>query len=281
MTRISPPCSSSGRRGRAPARLEWRVPHPALPFPPPRRPDTPSARHAPACRGTAASGAAQPRSAPFFNELHQVRRERRLRLASYDHAVPFLLNDDLLAYLTLVGVRIIAPGVRTPALGPLQRGARGRFRYNQEGAQVDRRVQPGLYSRLPVIPDFRARPFKFSSSASAVSRPLLSRMIPALRCMTVWSADCTANGFSPFAFSKGASAARIVASISASGMPGAPPRFPAAYSPARRPNTSRSLRELPPSRLAPCIPPPTSPTAKSPEIVASCVSASTLTPPIM
>src|SRR5438128_823327 len=169
MTRISPPCSSSGRRGRAPARLEWRVPHPALPFPPPRRPDTPSARHAPACRGTAASGAAQPRSAPFFNELHQVRRERRLRLASYDHAVPFLLNDDLLAYLTLVGVRIIAPGVRSPA----------------------------------------------------------------------------------------------------------------AYSPARRPNTSRSLRELPPSRLAPCIPPPTSPTAKSPEIVASCVSASTLTPPIM
>src|SRR5207245_8920603 len=101
MTRISPPCSSSGRRGRAPARLEWRVPHPALPFPPPRRPDTPSARHAPACRGTAASGAAQPRSAPFFDALHQVRRERRLRLASSAHAAPFLLNDHPLASLTL------------------------------------------------------------------------------------------------------------------------------------------------------------------------------------
>src|SRR2546429_7891412 len=113
MTLIAPPCSTSGRRGRAPARLEWRVPHPALPFPPPRRPDTPSARHAPACRGTAASGAAQPRSAPFFNELHQVRRERRLRLASFAHAVPFLLNDGLLGDLEPVGVRLIGPGART------------------------------------------------------------------------------------------------------------------------------------------------------------------------
>src|SRR5256884_3190694 len=160
MTRIPPPCSSSGRRGRALARLEGRVPHQALPFPPPRRPDTPSARHAPACRGTAASGAAQPRSAPFFNELHQLRRERRLRLASYDHARPFLLNDDLLAFLTLVGVRIIAPGVRTPALGPLQRGARGRFRYNQEGAQVDRRVPAGIVLAAPGDPRFPSASFQ-------------------------------------------------------------------------------------------------------------------------
>src|SRR5437660_12048250 len=107
MTRISPPCSSSGRRGRAPARLEWRVPHPPLPFPPPRRPDTPSARDAPACRGTAASGAPHPRSAPSVNDLHPVGRARRLRLASYDHAGPFVLNDALLAYLTLVGVRML------------------------------------------------------------------------------------------------------------------------------------------------------------------------------
>src|SRR5436853_6899975 len=160
MTRISPPCSSSGRRGRAPARLEWRVPRAALPFPPPRRPERPSARHAPACRGTAPSGAAQPRSARFFDELHQVRRERRLRLASYDHAVPCLLNDDLLAYLTLVGVGIIAPGVRTPALGPLQRGARGRFRYNQEGAQVDRRVPAGIVLAAPGDPRFPSASFQ-------------------------------------------------------------------------------------------------------------------------
>src|SRR2546423_15330371 len=111
MTRISPPCSSSGRRGRAPARLEWRVPHPALPFPPPRRPDTPSARHAPACRGTAASPPAQPRTAPFFNELHQVRRERRPPLTSTDPPVPFLLMTDLLANLPSVVVRVFAPGV--------------------------------------------------------------------------------------------------------------------------------------------------------------------------
>ena len=51
--------------------------------------------------------------------------------------------------------------------------------------------------------------------------------------------------------------------------------------PARRPKTSRSDSELPPSRLAPCMPPATSPAANSPGTVAASVSASTRTPPIM
>src|SRR5213596_2333884 len=74
---------------------------------------------------TAASGADLSRSGPFLDELHQVRRQRRLRLASYQHTVPFRLYDDLLARLALVGVRIIAAGMGTAALVPLQRGARG------------------------------------------------------------------------------------------------------------------------------------------------------------
>src|SRR5439155_309478 len=54
----------------------------------------------------------------------------------------------------------------------------------------------------------------------------------------------------------------------------------AAYVPARRPKTSRSESELPPRRLAPWSPPPTSPAAKRPGTVAACDSGSTRTPPI-
>ena len=54
----------------------------------------------------------------------------------------------------------------------------------------------------------------------------------------------------------------------------------AAYSPARLPNTSRSDKELPPRRLAPCIPPATSPAANRPGTVVAWLSASTSTPPM-
>src|SRR6185503_19552433 len=114
---------------------------------------------------------------------------------------------------------------------------------------------------------------------SVRSSPALSRMIPALRCITACSAAWTANGFSP-SRSNGTSASCTACSTSWSGIAGAAPRLPAAYWPARRPNTSRSLSELPPSRLAPCMPPPTSPAAYRPGTVDSWVSASTLTPPM-
>ena len=51
--------------------------------------------------------------------------------------------------------------------------------------------------------------------------------------------------------------------------------------PGRRPKTSRSDSELPPSRFAPCMPPAHSPAAKRPGTVDAAVSASTRTPPIM
>ena len=65
------------------------------------------------------------------------------------------------------------------------------------------------------------------------------------------------------------------------GVPVRPSAKSAAPMPARRPKTMRSESELPPRRLAPCMPPDTSPMAKSPGTVAACVSASTRTPPIM
>ena len=58
-------------------------------------------------------------------------------------------------------------------------------------------------------------------------------------------------------------------------------RIRAAYSPARLPKTSRSERELPPSRFAPCRPAAHSPAAKRPGTSDIWESASTLTPPIM
>ena len=57
--------------------------------------------------------------------------------------------------------------------------------------------------------------------------------------------------------------------------------YAAAPAPARRPKTRRSVSEFPPRRFDPCIPPATSPAAKSPGTpIAAAVSGSTSTPPI-
>src|SRR6266705_2648225 len=81
---------------------------------------------------------------PFLNECHEFRGDRGLLLAPHCHAVPFFLNHDLLARLSLVGVGIVAARVAAPALGALERGARGRLGDHQERAQVDRRVPAGI-----------------------------------------------------------------------------------------------------------------------------------------
>jgi hypothetical protein len=81
----------------------------------------------------------------------------------------------------------------------------------------------------------------------------------------------------------GASASACAASMSASDTFGRLAIFfalVAADSPARRPNTSRSDSELPPSRFDPCMPPATSPAAYRPGTVDSPVSGATSTPPI-
>lgn len=82
---------------------------------------------------------------------------------------------------------------------------------------------------------------------------------------------------------RSASAAAVSTSMSSTGgrEPARPAAYSAACSPARRPNTSRSERELPPSRLEPCIPPATSPAANRPGTPrAAAVSDSTAIPPI-
>ena len=96
--------------------------------------------------------------------------------------------------------------------------------------------------------------------------------------------DWIVYGFSPPWTWNGASACSWAASASASETDGrfvpSPCTYAAACSPARLPNTSRSDRELPPSRLEPCMPPETSPTANRPGTRDSWVSGSTSTPPI-
>src|SRR6266568_1622982 len=85
--------------GSAPAPPGSCAPRRARPCPRQRRPGTPSARHAPACRGTAETTAVQPRLFPFLNEVHEIGGKRRLRLTPDRHAGAFLLYDDLLACL--------------------------------------------------------------------------------------------------------------------------------------------------------------------------------------
>jgi len=75
--------------------------------------------------------------------------------------------------------------------------------------------------------------------------------------------------------------AASTSAASTAGVPLRPSAKSAAPKPARRPKTMRSESELPPRRFAPCMPPATSPAAKSPGTVAAWVSASTRTPPIM
>ena len=78
----------------------------------------------------------------------------------------------------------------------------------------------------------------------------------------------------------GAAAAASVIACSSSGAARTCCARVAAAAPARRPKTSRSDSELPPSRLEPCMPPEHSPTAYRPVTALSSVSASTSTPPM-
>ena len=104
--------------------------------------------------------------------------------------------------------------------------------------------------------------------------------------MVCWTSACTVYGFSPPVRCSGASASARASASAASVAAGLPPaslrvpRYATAPMPARRPKTSRSDRELPPSRLEPCMPPDTSPAANRPGRLEAAVSGSTSTPPI-
>ena len=101
--------------------------------------------------------------------------------------------------------------------------------------------------------------------------------------MIVCSSPWMAYGLSPSARSSGSSAtaaADVRAASGTAGRAGRADTYSAAPSPDRRPKTIRSDSELPPSRLDPCMPPDTSPTANRPGTEAAPVSGSTSTPPI-
>ena len=110
------------------------------------------------------------------------------------------------------------------------------------------------------------------------------RMMPTRSLIVCWISWWTVYGFSPPSRSSGARISPRAASSSASGAVGRaviPFRYPAAPAPARRPKTSRSDSELPPSRFEPCMPPDTSPAANRPGTPGTAaVSGSTSTPPI-
>jgi hypothetical protein len=98
--------------------------------------------------------------------------------------------------------------------------------------------------------------------------------------MTVWRSCWTAYGFSPPSRSNGRQRGcrRLGDGPLVERRGGDLLRAARAAAPARRPNTSRSDSELPPSRFEPCIPPATSPAAYSPGTTAAAVSGLDLHP---
>src|SRR2546425_6459113 len=142
MSRTSPPCSSSARRGPAPVRLEWRARRRARPSLRRWRLRTLSARRAPGCRGTGARDVARTRSGPFLDESREISRDRWLRFTLHGHARAFLPYHNLLACLALIGIGIIAPRMGATALGSLQCGACRGFGHDYQRPQVDRRMPP-------------------------------------------------------------------------------------------------------------------------------------------
>src|SRR5438552_6552293 len=138
------------------------------------------------------------------------------------------------------------------------------------------RCQPGLKS---LEPSTRIRSQRSRNSrifARPLSRSSRLRKIPTRLCIVSVRSRCTAYGLSPSGRSKNASISAVASSICRSSNAPGPvrPARSAAASPARRPKTSRSESELPPSRFAPWSPAATSPAAYRPGTLVSAVSAS-------
>ena len=129
------------------------------------------------------------------------------------------------------------------------------------------RCQPGLYCRCPSTLIVAARSLSASIRASASSSSGAVRMMPTRSFIVCWRSCWIVYGLSPPSDWNGATARplprpdRLVGDGRSLLSPEA---YAAAASPARRPNTSRSERLLPPSRLEPCMPPEHSPTAYRP-----------------
>src|ERR1035438_9248897 len=113
------------------------------------------------------------------------------------------------------------------------------------------RFHPGLYARPPLTEMFLTRSMNSSSLPLASSNSGPVRMMPTSDCIISWRSCWIVYGFSPSARSKGASAsltAVSASSISNDVATSPASMYSAAPMPARRPKTTRSLKELPPRR---------------------------------
>ena len=163
---------------------------------------------------------------------------------------------------------IVLAEVAAAALLALDRRARDRLRHVEQVAQVEARVPAGVELAVAGDADARralveARPA--SPSASCIS--LSVRTMPTSACIVSCRSAAPCRGSrrrrrartaratpaSPRSTARRRRAARPLARAQ-----------PAAYSPARLPNTIRSDSELPPRRLAPLMPDAHSPAANRP-----------------
>ena len=186
-----------------------------------------------------------------------------------------------------VGGREVVAGVAAAALLALDRRARDRLGDGEHVVQVERQVPAGVVlavalrrSRVPAAPGARrARPAPARSSASVADDA--DQVLHAVLEVGVDGVRVLAAGRSRTARASRRSPASTCVVVDAPARRLRPGRTRRRTSPARRPKTSRSESELPPSRFAPCSPAATSPAANRPGTVVAVVSASTRTPPIM
>ena len=183
---------------------------------------------------------------------------------------PSLRDDDVV----LAPVVVVRPGKSSRLCAPrlswrMQRGARDRLGDDQHvvqvAAQVPARVEGAR--RLDAAPAFGRAPLELLESRRArrSGRPRRGRCRRRAASSPAARRGARRGPRRPAGRGSASSSRRGVGDCGVVDRAAAPaPAWPAAASPARRPNTSRSESELPPSRLAPFIPPEHSPAAKRP-----------------
>ena len=166
---------------------------------------------------------------------------------------------------TSVAVRVVEPAVGAAALRPLARAAGDRLGHDQHVAQLEDEVPGGVVGAAAADPDDGQR---VRASSSGVERRL-EVLGASGRCRPATASSPGApRGAGAGPRRRSARTARPARPAPPGPRPGRARARPArvaacaaAAAPVRCPNTSRSDRELPPRRFAPCIPPATSPAA--------------------
>ena len=198
----------------------------------------------------------------------------------------FLADRDVVLAPFRVGLREVVAGVGAAALLRISAARAIASETVSSESQVHREVPAGVVlAGCPRRWCASARSLYSASLASAAFSSASLRMMPTRVCIISCSSRWIVYGFSAPSRSKWPNMSAATSSMSPLSDLWLRRLRPLAYSaaprPARRPKTRRSDSELPPSRLAPCMPPAHSPAAKRPGTVAAPVSASTRTPPMM